>query len=123
MATKTLSENALYTKLHHTWHLHFCADPTCREVYECTYLQSKYVTTTSCDPRSNGLCQKCRGSISRPMRDVAPRACCIGNTALVTSRPELMLYRLAGPGPWYQCRTCCRPSGWPLGHNPERTHP
>lgn len=85
-------------------HLHFCVERDCRLIYE-----------DACeDVASNGRCHTHRGA-RRPIwmsaRD--PQECCIGNCEMVADPDELHRYRLAGPGPWYQCKTCARTHGWP----------
>jgi hypothetical protein len=85
-------------------HLHSCAARDCRLVYE-----------DSCNtPGENGRCHVCR-NVRRPVwaegRD--PRDCCWGNCEQVTDKVQIRRYALAGPGPWYQCRTCARTHGWP----------
>lgn len=83
-------------------HFHFCSDRDCRLIYE-----------DACqDVGTNGPCQLHRG-VRRPVwvqaRD--PQECCIDNCELVAG-DDLVLYRLAGPGPWFQCKTCRRAHGW-----------
>lgn len=94
-------------KLAETWHLHFCSDRDCRLVYECAAHECP-------DVAKNTRCPLCRGQI-RPAwvsaRD--PQECCLGNCTQVTRPDELIRYRLAGPGPWFQCDTCARSHGWP----------
>lgn len=85
-------------------HMHFCSDRDCRLVYEdsCT------------EPESSGLCDYCRtGSRSAymPVRD--PQECCLDNCKQVTDPNRLVTFQLAGPGPWFQCKTCARCHGWP----------
>lgn len=85
-------------------HLHFCSGRSCRLIYE-----------DACrDPHLNGRCPSCKG-VRRPvwMSSRDPADCCWGNCQQVTETKELRRYALAGPGPWYQCRTCARAHGWP----------
>lgn len=85
-------------------HLHYCGTRECRKVYE-----------DCCEtPGVNGRCHECRG-VRRPIWMVArePRPCCLGGSAQVINKKELRRYSLAGPGPWYQCKTCARVHGWP----------
>jgi hypothetical protein len=85
-------------------HLHFCSNRECRLVYE-----------DACDDiATNGRCHSCRG-VRRPIWMAArdPRECCLGNCEQVLDAKQLVHYNLAGPGPWYQCRTCARAHGWP----------
>jgi len=108
-------------------HRHACTNPSCRLTYQ-----------DSCfTPERNGRCQPCRG-MRRTWVDVDgltaldPRPCCVDNSELMTSTDELARYECAGPGPWFQCRTCCRTHGHPCTdpdllarplqiHNPEGT--
>lgn len=122
-----LTENGLYSGLRKSWHIHFCKNRTCRQTYECTGLVDK---KTVCEARVNGRCHTCRGAAVRPWWCAArdPHPCCVDNVRQAHDREELLRYRLAGPGPWYLCKSCMRPSGWPLGHNPdhpptEKEHP
>lgn len=95
-----------------TWHFHTCADRDCRVMYECY----------GCDDATkNGRCHACRG-LRRPTWDLIrdPQPCCQGNCVLVTSKDQLVRYHLAGPGPWFQCKTCARCHGWPCNNPPER---
>lgn len=85
-------------------HLHFCLDRECRLIYEDT-----------CNtPEHNQLCDVCRGrqrSVYMPVRD--PQECCLDNCEQVTRKSALLTHQLAGPGPWFQCKTCARCHGWP----------
>ena len=84
-------------------HVHTCRDRDCRLIYEDT-----------CEsPENNEHCQRCRGVKRELMRHRDPQECCIGNCVQIFTRTEIMRYALAGPGPWYQCRTCARCHGWP----------
>lgn len=109
--TRTTSLADVYRKLGDTWHLHYCTDRRCRLVYECHGCP---------DASTNKRCQTCRNH-RRPIWVIArdPHPCCRGNCALVTDKDQLIRYRLAGPGPWFQCKTCARCHGWPLTE-PER---
>ena len=85
------------------FHLHFCSNPDCRLVY-----------TDACKTLDvNARCHACRG-VRRPVwvsaRD--PQECCIGNCFMVTNEDEIVRYKLAGPGPWFQCTKCARVHGW-----------
>lgn len=84
-------------------HYHFCKDRDCRLIYE-----------DSCDtPGTNEHCQFHRG-IRRALITVRdPQECCVGNCTQVIDKAQLVLYRLAGPGPWYQCSQCFLSHGWP----------
>ncbi len=86
-----------------TAHFHFCEHRDCRLIYE-----------DACHtPEVNGLCQAHRG-IRRALMTVRdPQECCIGNCAQVLDKEQIIRHQLAGPGPWYQCRTCARCHGWP----------
>jgi hypothetical protein len=85
-------------------HFHFCIDRECRLIYG-----------DACEDASvNGRCHLHRGSLRRPLwisaRD--PQECCIGNCVMVGEAERLVLYKLAGPGPWFQCQKCYRAHGW-----------
>lgn len=102
-----VTPGGVYRELRTTWHLHFCADRDCRLVYECG--------PGDCpDVSKNERCRLCRG-LRRPIWVAArdPQECCIGNCLQVASPDELLRYRLAGPGPWFQCKSCARCHGWP----------
>lgn len=92
------------TQLAGRHHHHFCSNRDCRLIYEddCS------------DPGVNGRCHLCRG-VRRPtfypIRD--PQECCIGNCVQVVDTDRLLIHKLAGPGPWFQCKTCARCHGWP----------
>lgn len=97
LAPRATPEGVL-KKLRGSLHYHSCS--TCRfRVYRCACNQ----------PAINDRCQLCRG-VRRPIYEAArdPRPCCIGNCTLVSRAEELARYDLAGPGPWFQCRTCAR---------------
>lgn len=114
MATK-VSEAALYKKLVTLGHFHFCSDRSCRQRYDCGKPGFKLI----CDTRRNGRCHACRGAVVpvwQHARD--PRPCCRDNVVQVTNRDVLLAYRLAGPGPWFQCKTCAQASAWPRGYKP-----
>lgn len=101
--TETISMPGLYKKLRSVPHLHFCSDRDCRLIYE-----------DNCNtPETNERCQNCRGTTRGLMVPRDPQECCIGNCVQVTDPRELRRYSLAGPGPWFQCRTCVRSHGWP----------
>ena len=103
----TLAE--VFTKLASIWHLHFCVNRECRLTYECNG-----GVGFCADPSKNGRCRPCRGKTRSGWdgtRD--PQECCHGNCEQVTDKAELIRYRLAGPGPWFQCKTCARCHGWP----------
>lgn len=101
--TKSPSLAKVHRELSQTWHLHVCTTSGCRLVYECSCVTAG----------RNGLCSLHRGT-RRPLweLDREPAACCYGNTKQVTRSEALLLYRLAGPGPWFQCSTCARSFGW-----------
>lgn len=102
----------VYPELRKTWHLHFCRERDCRTVYD----------DYRCDDVSvNGHCHHHRGR-QRPVWDMTrdPQPCCYGNTYQVVSTDELVRQRLAGPGPWFKCRTCARSHGWPCNDPNER---
>lgn len=112
-----VSEGALYSKFRTLGHKHFCADRDCRRVYQC--LAVVFLPNGCPDPRRNARCAPCRGGALPAYDTTSPRACCRNNVRQVTDRDELLSYRLAGPGPWFKCKTCARCSGWPQGHNPK----
>lgn len=91
------------TKLKGKPHWHFCSNRECRLLYEdrCEEIDR------------NGRCHGCRGA-RRPIWVAArdPRECCIGNCTQVLAVEQLVKYALAGPGPWFQCKTCARCHGW-----------
>jgi hypothetical protein len=95
----------VFTELAKSYHYHFCSNRDCREFYEDYRCE---------DVSKNGRCHKCRG-LEKPLlyesRD--PRPCCWGNTEVVLGAERIVRYRLAGPGPWFQCKTCARCHGWP----------
>lgn len=99
---KATSDAAL-RKLAGTYHWHVCATATCRTVYYCTCSA----------PQTDRPCQRCRHpERDRPEwdrnRDREPRPCCSDdkNLKLVTDTDTIAGYRLAGPGPWWQCQVC-----------------
>lgn len=109
----TLSENQLYKKLTTLGHKHFCSDRSCRRVYDC--LDVAFIHWCE-EPRRNGRCQVCRGSPKPVWSDAQQcQPCCADNVAQVIDRDVILAHRLAGPGPWFKCKTCARTSGWPQG--------
>lgn len=99
-ATRSTSLTALAGK----HHKHYCTNGGCRLAYE-----------DNCEePEVNGECSLCRGW-RRSIYDMwlDPQECCIDNTYQVLNRGELLRFRLGGPGPWYQCRTCFRHHPYP----------
>lgn len=66
---------------------------------------------------SHGTCP-CRTVHGRPvwLTDHDPAPCCAENVELMTL-DRIKSYRLAGPGPWFQCKTCRRF----FGHRPVTT--
>lgn len=100
---KPAEKGVSLTTLKGSPHFHFCKDRECRQIYEDTCEQ----------PEINGPCQTCRGVKRELMRHRDPHECCIGNTDQIIARQHIIRYALAGPGPWYQCRTCARCHGWP----------
>ena len=93
-------------KLAGFWHWHVCIDLDCRTVYHCTCT----------DPSVNARCLTCeKGEYTEFMRWREPIACCFGNCDLLPASSDWWDWlKLAGPGPYYQCRTCKRCHGWPL---------
>lgn len=86
------------------WHWHTCVE--CDSVYACTYQ----------DAADNGQCETCRTGRPRAPWETGrdPRPCCVDNTLLLTRNEDLVRYELAGPGPWFQCRTCKRSHRSPI---------
>ncbi len=84
------------------FHLHSCT--SCGHTYGC-----------SCtSPAVNGRCGDCRTDHGRPLwdRDRDPAPCCGRDQLdLLTRADDLKTYQLAGPGPWWKCRTCARVHG------------
>lgn len=87
------------------WHWHSCSDRECRQVYHDT-----------CEtPETNGRCRFCRTGESSAYDDWRlPKDCCFGNCELLTDATWAEWAELAGPGPWYRCRSCRRTHGSPL---------
>lgn len=110
-----MSESALRTALRKGLHKHFCKNNSCRRIYQCYHCD---------DPFMNGRCDRCRG-MSRPIwiAQFDAHDCCVDNCKQVTTNEERKSAMLAGPGPWYRCRTCKRAHGWPHGLNPETGEP
>lgn len=110
---KVASLADVYRKLQDTWHLHFCINRDCRVIFECNHCT---------DVAKNVRCHRCAGR-ERPQHADArdPKDCCLGNCRQVTDKEDLLRYRLAGPGPWFQCTTCARCHGWPC--NPTERKP
>lgn len=102
-----------FTQVGKSWHLHFCSNRDCRIVYD----------DYRCDDvTKNGRCHRCRG-LERPVWDASrdPHECCVGNCTQVTQPDEIVRYRLAGPGPWFQCKTCARCHGWLCSPNERKS--
>lgn len=87
-------------------HWHSCTDQDCRLVY----------LDTCVEPHANGRCDICKRGYDTPyMEWKYPKDCCWGNTELLSPKDDWYGWlRLAGPGPWFKCKTCHRPHGWPL---------
>lgn len=86
------------------YHQHCC--------YEC-----KGVYTDSCGtPTENKHCVGCQSAHGRPLwdRDRDPMKCCLelGACEMVTDGATIALFKLAGPGPWFICKTCHRTHGY-----------
>lgn len=102
----------VFTELAKTYHFHFCVNRDCRQFYEDYRCE---------DPSKNKRCHQCRGLETPLMYEPRePRDCCWGNTEVVTRPENLIRFKLAGPGPWFQCRTCARCHGWPCNDHNER---
>ena len=96
-------QETVHRKLAEKAHFHFCSDRDCRLIYE-----------DACpEPQTNHLCQACRGHRRGLITPRDPQECCLGNCEQVIAPDDLLRYALAGPGPWFQCRTCRRSHGWP----------
>ena len=116
-----ISEAQLFKKLNRAdtgqakYHLHFCSNRGCRRIYEDACLRAE----------RNVNCHACQGRAQTEPLWVSSRnpvACCANNVRQLMRRDERLRYDLAGPGPWFQCRTCARSSGWPTGI-PETSNP
>ena len=99
---KVSSLASVFTELRGKPHFHTCSDRECRLIYE----------DACADPGVNGRCQACRGVRRAIISSRDPQECCINNCVQVKYPDALKRYALAGPGPWYQCKTCRRASGW-----------
>lgn len=108
------------TSLAGNLHQHFCRNRDCRTVYE-----------DNChEPQVNRCCTPCSkevpgwgirtGVASRTWRWREPSLCCYGNCAVVTTKDVIERYKLAGPGPWFQCKSCFKAHGWPCANVNER---
>jgi hypothetical protein len=88
------------------WHVHACINADCHLTYQDYGCE---------DVNANGECTACRG-LARPFWETQrdPIACCPDNTDLLTTKAERLIQRLAGPGPWFRCRTCRRAHPWPV---------
>lgn len=90
------------------WHVHACVNAGCHLTYRDHGCE---------DVNANGECTACRG-LRRPSWEsqADPRDCCVDNTDLIVGKSERLIQRLAGPGPWFRCRTCRRAHPWPVTH-------
>ena len=94
--------NTSLSQLRGKAHFHFCEDRDCRLIYEDT-----------CNtPEVNGPCQLHHGARRALITVRDPQECCLNNCTQVTDKDQIIRYQLAGPGPWWQCRTCARCHGW-----------
>jgi hypothetical protein len=76
----------------------------------CTECGKFYTDAHGCfTGGENDLCQECRGG-ERPLWDhhADPVECCLTFSRLVTDQKTLLLYKLGGSAPWYQCQKCKR---------------
>jgi hypothetical protein len=92
---------AAVRKLAGTYHYHVCATASCRSVFYCNCKE----------PEVDPECKACRWpERNRPLWDEGRdrKACCkdIKNLKQVTDSDVIAGYRLAGPGPWWQCTIC-----------------
>jgi hypothetical protein len=95
------------SELASAWHVHACPEPGCNLTYEDAGCADVNVNARPC--------LGCQG-LERPIweRNRDPIDCCPGNTYLLTTKAERLEQRLAGPGPWFKCRTCRRAHPWPV---------
>lgn len=99
-----VTSSGVYNQLRGKHHWHFCSNRECRLAYEDCCAQTEV----------NGLCQLCRGAGSRAYAEpMDPRECCLDNCEQVLTTDEMLRFHLAGPGPWFKCKTCARTHGWP----------
>lgn len=100
------TQATVYRNLSGKSHVHPCY--ACRVVYMCNCT----------NPAVNERCQYCRteGRLDHPVWEVGrfPKPCCTDNCRQVTDNDELIRYGLAGPGPWFQCKTCARSHPKPI---------
>lgn len=103
-----VSRSALNARLAGRGHRHVCRNSDCRLAYE-----------DNCQtPADNDLCEPCRGRRRTWTHHgglfwLDPSECCLDNTEVMTNVDDLLRYQCAGPGPWFQCRTCKRTHGHP----------
>jgi hypothetical protein len=102
-ATVKISMSGLYNQVREKHHFHFCSDRACRLIYE----------DNCADPERNGRCPSCRGTTRNNLLVRDPQECCLDNCVQITDRDVLLAHKLAGPGPWFICKTCARSHGWP----------
>ena len=86
-------------------HQHACTTEGCVARFDC-----------SCEsPEHNGACPEHRGSPKPSWAHYRePKACCVANTEHVSSPEVIAAHQLAGPGPWFRCRSCARTFGHPI---------
>lgn len=108
-----LTPKGALTEVGKSWHLHFCANRNCRLTYD---------DYACADVTKNGRCHQCRG-LRRPGWDTSrdPQPCCTGNCFQVVDADLIVRHRLAGPGPWFKCKTCARCHGWPCSPNERKS--
>jgi hypothetical protein len=75
--------------------------------HACTRCRRRY--HDACEtPAVDGVCNSCRtGRLSTWVAATEPRPCCLTD-AMPADRYDRDKYLLAGPGPWWVCRTCAR---------------
>jgi len=103
LAKPKRSPEAVLRKMNDSLHHHACLG--CGFRYSCACPEAA----------RNARCQACRdqNKRARPCWDQStdPAECCFGNCEQVLDTDAIERYRLAGPGPWFQCKTCKRAHG------------
>jgi hypothetical protein len=75
----------------------------------CIQCGSRYMDSCTTSEK-NGTCYPCRSGVPNTFltQGYLPIECCPSNIRRVFDPDELLRYRLAGPGPWFICRSCQR---------------